>query len=101
MDRREWRMRDEGYSTFSEIDEAPVVASTALTVLRPMTQPARPIRLLPRPNASFVTQLIATAENSPQTRTLRRASSADALAAYHSTVRRSQDNAPLRARCSI
>jgi len=35
-----------------------------------------------RPNASFVTQLIATAEQAPQTRTLRRASLADAQIAY-------------------
>jgi hypothetical protein len=37
---------------------------------------------LPRPDPSFVTQLIATAEQVPQTRTLRRASTADALSAY-------------------
>jgi hypothetical protein len=42
---------------------------------------------LPRPDPSFVTQLIATAEQVPQTRTLRRATSADALSAY-STPRR-------------
>ncbi|WP_424628574.1 hypothetical protein [Bradyrhizobium sp. SYSU BS000235] len=35
-----------------------------------------------RPNAPFVAHLIATAEQAPQTRTLRRATSADALAAY-------------------
>jgi hypothetical protein len=37
---------------------------------------------LPRPDPSFVTQLIATAEQVPQTRNLRRATSADALSAY-------------------
>jgi hypothetical protein len=37
---------------------------------------------LPRPDPSFVTQLIATAEQVPQTRTLRRATSADAQSAY-------------------
>ncbi|MCP4615153.1 MAG: hypothetical protein GY844_01835 [Bradyrhizobium sp.] len=37
---------------------------------------------LSRPDASFVTQLIATAEHVPQTCCLRRASSADAQAAY-------------------
>lgn len=37
---------------------------------------------LPRPDPSFVTQLIATAEQVPQTRTLRRAAPADALSAY-------------------
>ena len=38
---------------------------------------------LPRPDPSFVTQLIATAEQEPQTRVLRRASPADALSAYN------------------
>ena len=37
---------------------------------------------LPRPDPSFVTQLIATAEHMPQTRVLRRAAPADALSAY-------------------
>jgi hypothetical protein len=41
--------------------------------------PATP---LARPDPSFVTQLIATAEQAPQTRTLRRGSYADAQAAY-------------------
>ena len=43
--------------------------------------------MLPRPDPSFVTQLIATAEQVPQTCNLRRATSADALSAY-STPRR-------------
>jgi hypothetical protein len=38
---------------------------------------------LPRPDPSFVTQLIATAEQVPQTRMLRRAAPADALSAYN------------------
>jgi hypothetical protein len=38
---------------------------------------------LPRPDPSFVTQLIATAEQVPQTRILRRATSEDALSAYN------------------
>jgi hypothetical protein len=38
---------------------------------------------LPRPDPSFVTQLIATAEQVPQTRILRRATPADALSAYN------------------
>jgi hypothetical protein len=42
---------------------------------------------LPRPDPSFVTQLIATAEQEPQTRTLRRAVSADALSAYNTPGR--------------
>uniref|UniRef100_UPI003527EC05 hypothetical protein n=1 Tax=Bradyrhizobium sp. (strain ORS 278) TaxID=114615 RepID=UPI003527EC05 len=35
-----------------------------------------------RPDAGFVTQLIATAEHLPQTRTLRRAAAADVHSAY-------------------
>jgi hypothetical protein len=35
-----------------------------------------------RPNANYVAQLIATAEQLPQTRNLRRAEPADALSAY-------------------
>jgi hypothetical protein len=44
-----------------------------------------------RPDPSFVTQLIATAEQAPQTRNLRRGSYADAQAAYepHFCERRS------------
>lgn len=38
--------------------------------------------MLPRPDPSFVTQLIATAEQVPQTRNLRRATPADAQSAY-------------------
>jgi hypothetical protein len=41
-----------------------------------------PIRPLPRPNSIFVTHLIATVEQVPQTRSLRRASASDANAAY-------------------
>ena len=36
----------------------------------------------PRPDPSFLTQLIATADQAPQTRSLRRASPADARIAY-------------------
>ena len=46
---------------------------------------------LPRPDPSFVTQLIATAEQVPQTRNLRRATSADALSAYNAHQRPVRD----------
>lgn len=39
-----------------------------------------------RPDPSFVTHLIATAEHSPQTRTLRRAESADVDAIYRAAT---------------
>ena len=50
-----------------------------------------PTMALNRPDASFVTQLIATAEHVPQTCSLRRGSCADAQAAYgpHISERRS------------
>ena len=55
---------------------------------RPDVHPTTPVN---RPDASFLTQLIATAEQAPQTCKLRRGSSADAQAAYepHISERRS------------
>ena len=47
-----------------------------------------PIRPLPRPNSIFVTHLIATVEQVPQTRSLRRATASDASAAYTSSRQR-------------
>jgi hypothetical protein len=41
-----------------------------------------PATALNRPDPSFLTQLIATADHAPQTRSLRRGSPADAQAAY-------------------
>jgi hypothetical protein len=46
-----------------------------------------PRRAISRPNASFVVQLIATAERDPQTRNLRRAAPADVLSAYSARER--------------
>lgn len=64
--------------------------SVELVPLSPHTDlgPKTPLR---RPDASFVVQLIATAERAPQTRDLRRGSCADAHAAYgpHVSERRS------------
>jgi hypothetical protein len=44
-----------------------------------------------RPDASFVTQLIATAEQLPQTRQLRRVAPTDALSAYQAFEHRIKD----------
>ena len=62
-----------------EVPEQPCVA------LVPLAQELTWARKLPspRPDPSFVTQLIATAEQVPQTRLLRRAAPADALSAYN------------------
>jgi hypothetical protein len=68
-------------------------ANPPCMALVPLTEKARwshPIHPLPRPDSNFVTQLIATLEQAPQTRTLRRATASDARAAYtanrHSTA---------------
>ena len=62
------------------VDDAPsasfaLVPLSARADVRPKASPSRP-------DASFVAQLIATAEQAPQTRNLRRGSYADAQAAY-------------------
>ena len=59
-------------------------ASPACTALVPIAQTAQwsRSRPLPRPSSIFVTHLIATVEQAPQTRGLRRASASDASAAY-------------------
>jgi hypothetical protein len=56
-------------------------ACTALVPAVPTAQWSRS-RPLPRPNSIFVTHLIATVEQVPQTCSLRRASASDANAAY-------------------
>jgi hypothetical protein len=61
--------------------------------LVPLAQELRPTTksLLPRPDPTFVTQLIATAEQLPQTRMLRRASPQDATSAYNEHRRDHRD----------
>jgi hypothetical protein len=54
------------------VDLVPVTASVRWLPKRPLT----------RPDPGFVAQLIATAEQAPQTRSLRRGSLADAQIAY-------------------
>jgi hypothetical protein len=60
--------------------------SAALVPLTPTLHSARKFSL-PRPDPSFITQLIATAEQLPQTRSLRRAAPADAMSAYRAGER--------------
>jgi hypothetical protein len=64
--------------------ETPCVAVVAVT---PTVYEA-PKLALTRPNANYVAQLIATAEQLPQTRNLRRAEPADALSAYSARQRK-------------
>jgi hypothetical protein len=69
-----------------------VDAKPSCVALVPMAGTAQwstgPIRSLPRPNSIFVTHLIATVEQVPQTRSLRRATASDANAAYTSSRQR-------------
>jgi hypothetical protein len=57
-------------------------ACVALVPVTPSAQWSQPPSRLPRPNPVFVTHLIATAAQVPQTRPLRRATAADAKSAY-------------------
>ncbi len=68
-------------------DGLPMEARPACVALVPVVQAAQwsriPSRELPRPNSTFLTHLIATAEQVPQTRSLRRATPFDAQTAYN------------------
>lgn len=68
-------------------DDLLIEEKPACVALVPVVQAAPwsriPSRKLPRPNSNFLTHLIATAEQVPQTRNLRRATAFDAQAAYH------------------
>jgi len=63
----------------------PACVKPACVALVPMSAPVRrsgPLVRLSRPDPSFVTHLIATVEQVPQTCLHRRAAQADALSAY-------------------
>jgi hypothetical protein len=67
---------------------APQPACVALVPTAP-SAPWSPVsrKTLSRPSSIFVTHLIATAEQAPQTRSLRRATAADAQTAYGANQR--------------
>jgi hypothetical protein len=75
-------------------DEKP--ACVALVPMVPMVPTVHWLRVPDQrmSRADFVTQLIATAEHVPQTRSLRRATPADALAAYGARWHRARDGSP-------
>jgi hypothetical protein len=84
-------MRIAGISSFSATvhpmrragDSAPTErVDVALVPVTPVPRTAAPTSTVSRPDPSFVAQLIATAEQDPQTRVLRRAAVADVDAAY-------------------
>lgn len=69
-------------------------ARPACVALVPMARPAEWTRTaspqFSRPASTFVTQLLATAEQDPQTRCLRRGTPADARTAYNASQHRGQ-----------
>src|SRR5882724_10526940 len=77
-------------------------AKPACVALVPVTPAAQwpHTRQRSRPNSTFITHLIATAERAPQTRSLRRATPADAQTAY-SANQHAFPNAGFRTRQSI
>jgi hypothetical protein len=79
--------------------DAPKTACVALVPLdAALARPARSDHGLNRPDPRFVAHMIAMAENSPQTRQLRRATPAVAQAAYGSSGTRKAAHAPLGSR---
>jgi hypothetical protein len=62
--------------------------SDAVVEVEPLRRTAPPAYSLSRPDPFFITQLIATAEQSPQTRSLRRAEVSDVQAAYRAVAER-------------
>jgi hypothetical protein len=79
-------------------DEKP--ACVALVPMVSSAQWSRPSQQSSRPDSTFLTHLIATAAQDPQTRTLRRASPADAQTAYRANARGVQ-SAGIRTRQTI
>lgn len=63
-------------------------ASDGLVEVTPLRRTAPPSYTLSRPDPFFITQLIATAEQSPQTRALRRAEVSEVEAAYRAVANR-------------
>jgi hypothetical protein len=68
--------------TNNRSDEAERMMGTAVVPLTPTLEWVHKVIPLPRPDPSFVTQLIANAEHLPQASRLRRGSSEDAQMAY-------------------
>ncbi|KZD22984.1 hypothetical protein [Tardiphaga robiniae] len=63
-----------------------IVEAVALTRLEPVQHTNPVSSRVARPDASFIAHLIATAEQAPQTRVLRRADVADVEAAYRAVA---------------
>jgi hypothetical protein len=66
--------------------DSDVVETVALTRTEPVQRSVPVSSRVARPDASFIAHLIATAEQAPQTRELRRAAVADVEAAYRAVA---------------
>ena len=66
----------------------PATSAEMVAVAPPLR--SAPAYTLSRPDPFFITQLIATAEQSPQTRNLRRADVSDVEAAYRAVANRNE-----------
>jgi hypothetical protein len=62
--------------------DAEPVCTALVPIARPAPRSASSSQPLSRPNSTFIAHLIATADQAPQTRHLRRATPADAQSAY-------------------
>jgi hypothetical protein len=71
-------------------------AGTALVPVDPVPERATAVLPSPRPSASFLTHLLATAERLPETRQRRRANEADASLAYRTGDPRTGARAAVR-----
>jgi hypothetical protein len=75
-------------TSFLRPDESAKPASTALVPVVASTQWVPPAQRVPSPDPTFVTQLIANAEQLAERRRWPRDSAADALSAYHARQHR-------------
>jgi hypothetical protein len=66
--------------------DAPAIG-TAIVLVAPVSKPDETPRLMQRPTAPFLAQLIATDRKLPQTRGRNRAEPGDAMAAYADAAR--------------
>jgi hypothetical protein len=97
-------MRDSDEPEQTIDDGAAADAKPACMALVPLVQMAHRSEIpsqLPRPNSIFVTHLIATVEQVPQTRSLCRASSLDANTAYQANQHLRDGVAGIRASQTI
>jgi hypothetical protein len=78
----------------SEVSRATAVSVALVPIVATPRRLAPVVQSLTRPDPSFVAHLIAMAEQSPQTRLLRRAAPEDVQAAYRSVANQNRTVTP-------